>query len=131
MSDEITWHCKECSTPIRDGEGYLFIPFRDRRRYKEDLAAWREHYGELAEKAERGTISGKTWHAAFDRPERAEWLTVHRDCDPDPEAPDYWIAIERVRSYRAVIKWTAHLWGKQWVHDETNWRETLEKVAQP
>ena len=54
-------------------------------------------------------------------PGPARWHVYHRRCDPQTASQnDYWFDIERARTDRDLLAWTAHLLDKDWLRD-TNW----------
>lgn len=84
--------CCRCRSPIADGEGYI----------------------EVSQAAVRDFKAGR-------RTDVVGWNAWHRRCDPDPEGPQYWIAVERIRTDEQLDRWDAHLGEKGWVEDCTNW----------
>jgi hypothetical protein len=121
----VTWRCQSCGEPIDAGEGFLCLPYAERRRYQGELGAWKERHP-------RGTDGPDGWidlSALLAMPEHAKWGAWHLRCDPEPDESFYFIAVERIRSPWDVLHWTGHLLGKQWI-DETDWITVLRTVSQ-
>jgi predicted GIY-YIG superfamily endonuclease len=103
--------CDTCHEPVDDGLGFLEVRYDDIDRHSR---AWDEFYKELRPLSECPTV------------QRAHWL-VHHDngwCSPNHGGGSYWIDVERIRTREALIAWTAHLLGKQWLAD-TDWYQVL------
>ncbi len=51
-----------------------------------------------------------------------KWVVLHRACDPFPDDPGYWIAVERYRTEEHQFDWFRHLAEKCWF-DKQDWWE--------
>jgi hypothetical protein len=112
-----------CSEPVADGAGYITIAYRDINAHYEAEAKW-----EAAHPPEPG-LQFLPLEEFLSGPGPIPWRVLHRrPCDPDPGGLDYWIAVERIRDQAAVISWTAHLLGKDWL-PKSNWDEILHRVV--
>lgn len=118
--DKITWNCQACGQPIADGHGYLNISRSTLRRVEE---AWTEH-----ERRNDGLMSLAELLAL---PAPVRWLPFHHLCDPDPTGDDtaYFISVERIRTPRQALWWTAHLMGKTWT-EHTDWDQVIERLGE-
>lgn len=119
-SDGLVWRCEVCRNPIADEEGYITISYADlddHRLATEKANAWK------AAEIER---TGSTWIATPITlyPDYVRWRILHGTCDPQPQSSDYWIGVERVRTPRALLGWTAHLLEKGWLR-HTSWAYIL------
>lgn len=102
MMSELILTCQVCKKPIADKTGYLWI---DENEY---LNKWQS--SESPEKT--GLV---------------KWQAHHEKCDPDIDAMSYTIEVERIRTYEQLLKWTAHLYNKNWFY-YTNWVEVVAGV---
>jgi hypothetical protein len=59
-------------------------------------------------------------------PKPAHWRIVHDSCVDieDATAVNYWIACDRIDTWRKAAGWTAHLMGKIWF-EGTDWDKLL------
>lgn len=114
----ITWTCDGCDKPIADGEGYIAVAYSDIRKTEEAREAW--------ERANPGPMF--TGAALMAYPKDARWHALHRDCDPLPDAADYWFGVERLRTIRHALDWTLHLMEKVWLPC-TDWVAFLRRVV--
>ena len=55
-----------------------------------------------------------------------KWVVLHRDCDPFPDDPGYWFAVERLRTEDHELDWFMHLGGKCWF-DPVDWHDLLDR----
>lgn len=115
---ELEYLCDLCSRPVRDGEGSLYINFGELRSRQSAKAEWdasRDASGALDIMGLLGLPGLATWH-------------IHHDgCRPEG-TDDYDIAVEDVRTWRGLVRWTAHLMEKRWL-PETDWRVLLGNAA--
>ncbi len=119
---EIVWRCDVCANPIRDDDGYLCVSYPELFEHKKAVREWDEaHAGQFAITADE--------FLTFPSPVR--WRVLHRGCDPDLESSAYWIAVERIGTPGAVVRWTAHLLeSKGWLQS-TTWADLLREVGGP
>lgn len=110
------WVCSSCRRTVKGKGaqgGWLSIRYTDIALATNARKLWdQDHAGQTV-------FSGAD---LFGLPEPAQWSVYHRKCDPDPEASSYWIDVERIRTWRSVVSWWAHLSEKAWLGD-TNWGE--------
>jgi hypothetical protein len=115
---ELDFICDACSRPVADGQGSLYVNFGElgaRRTAKAEWEASRDPSGALDIMGLLGLPGLATWH-------------IHHDgCRPEG-ADDYDIAVERIRTWRDLCRWTAHLMEKNWLV-ETDWRVLLGNAA--
>jgi hypothetical protein len=111
---DLVWICETCSKPIDNGTGWVHIDYRDINRAEKDLppepTGFRVDLGAWMD-----------WKPAH-------WQVHHKACDPDMDAPDYVIDVDRARTHAKLLGWTAHLMGKTWL-DSTDWQELIERQA--
>ncbi|WP_458317879.1 hypothetical protein [Mycolicibacterium brisbanense] len=127
MSDtsDLIWACDSCGKPVRDGTGYIHVSDFDRAEYRRNLAAWEATLPPRTGGPLDGLLSGRD---LMNYPKPAKWQVHHGKCDPDPDAPDYWFAVERCRTPAAMLRWTAHLLGKGWFAEETDWSDFVYRT---
>ena len=111
------WRCDVCRELIADGEGYLTV----------DLAATVEaERAVVAIRREHETRKYLTGADLTAYPDRVEWETLHRGCDPHIDRPDYTIEVERIRTLSDLLDWNTHLHGKSWL-DVTTWDRFIQR----
>lgn len=118
MSADLTLVCRGCGRPIEGDTGSLFVTYEaiaERRRLE---AAWNAEHGD-------GLISGA---ALMLYPETVHWRAYHYACDPERELDSYWIGAERLRTWRDLARWTAHLMAKRWF-PLTDWDCLLREAS--
>lgn len=54
------------------------------------------------------------------------WVVLHRECDPFPDDPGYWISVERYRKEIHEREWFCHLHSKRWF-DLDDWDDLLHR----
>jgi hypothetical protein len=115
---ELEYVCDGCMRPVADGDGALYLNFgelAESRRAKEQWDTSRDPSGRL------DIVS------LLLLPGLASWHIHHDACRPEG-ADGYDIAVERVRTWRDLVRWTAHLMEKNWL-PHTNWRSLLGNAA--
>lgn len=115
---ELDYICDTCLRPVADGEGCLYLSFgdlADHRRAKREWEASRDESGRL-------DILGLLGLPSF-----AAWRIHHDVCRP-AGVDGYDITVEEIRTWRGLVKWTAHLMEKNWLV-ETDWRVLLGNAA--
>jgi hypothetical protein len=120
----LTWLCDACGEPIADDEGYITVNYAEIHAYDR----WNEEFDEKQRAKAKGGLVMYRLSELNGMPEPARWRKLHQRCDPDPESTDYWIGIERIRTRPEVLRWTAHLLGKNWIQS-TTWRDILHRAA--
>lgn len=118
MTVELDYLCDVCGRPIEDGKGSLYVRDVDLRVRRTDDQEWRRVHGD-------GPV---TITELFSHPRGALWLIHHDRCRPD-ESDGYHIAVEQVRTWRDLLRWTAHLMDKTWLPD-TNWGAVIGAAAE-
>lgn len=115
MSDLIAWRCNECGNLIADGDGYVEVNDRKARVVR---LKWKSLDG-------GGVIGG------LDLPELVEWQSTHAVCDPNPGNGNYHFSAERIKTVKQALRWTLHLYEKDWAHytdwDRFIYRNVLEE----
>jgi len=122
VAARLEWACQLCGGLIKDGDGYVELPNRERTRHARETSEWEAEH---------------PWPASGFRclpvseleklPREPHWWAIHRGCDPRPEEDGYWFDVGRIRSLAEVIDWTAHLMEKNWFH-ETDWSRLLYRI---
>ena len=111
--DELQAICDVCTFPIGDGEGFLFVDSGDAQEFA------------TAERPSSMTLDDMINAALVE-----EWTTAHTRCNtPDDHPQAYAIEVDRIRTYRAALSWTAHLMGKPWLTG-TNWDQLLQQLCE-
>lgn len=118
----ITWLCEICGDPIADRSGYVGVSTQESLRYKREREQFEIDHPRI------GGMRILSGAALFEVPKPAHWQVIHRSCDPDPEGGGYWIEIERARTEKQLLNWTAHLMHKRWL-TETDWYRLLERIG--
>jgi hypothetical protein len=113
----LTWLCQSCQEPVADGAGYLHVNHTEVHHVQREHADFDKRHPGVVNMGELLAL-----------PDLAEWMVHHATCDPRPESNDYWIGIERIRTHAAVINWTSHLMGKNWL-TYTNWINLLRSLV--
>lgn len=113
FTEPLVWLCHVCGRPVKNGDGWL-------------LADVYSH--------PRGHTAGQTWLLFLAESPPAclyRWHSLHRSCDPRPEAGDeYYIAVEAIRTNEDVTRWTKQIQGKVW-YPLTNWAEVIRDRILP
>lgn len=125
---ELVWSCSACGAPIADREGYLTVNVSDADGRNGAAAARRADLGLTNTRDADGQPQVVTLGDLLTIPDEVPWWALHDACGPDADDLRYWLAIERIRTPLALIKWTAHLYGKRWF-DDTTWMDILEHVG--
>lgn len=110
---DLVWICEHCTQPVDDGTGYLHINLTE------------VHQAEVAE-AKLGEYVDIDQLLEIRTP---RWQTHHQACDPDLDAPDYFIDVNRLRTHADLLARTAHLSGKRWI-DITDWYDLIARLAE-
>src|SRR5699024_9766806 len=113
-------HCKK---PIANKKGYVCVSYADINRYEKSASEWKTEH---QQPNEDGLILIPA-SAYFDYPSCAQWITTHLECDLNPDSLDYWMPVERLRTYERLLQFTAHIMGKTWI-DSTNWPVLLRRT---
>ena len=131
----LVWRCERCGKPIGDGAGYVAMSFAELHAYKRALEAWNER----VDRDYPGAFRCYPVSELLDYPEPVRWHVLHGLCDPEPDSPDYWIGVERIRTAAAVISWSSHLIRKNWIHETddclppwtggSTWNAVLDEAA--
>lgn len=114
-----TWMCEVCHEPVIGRTGYLAFRYPEWEANREADRAWTTQH------TLPGGIVG--WNVGADTPPPGyvRWHVLHADCDQDPDsAAGYWIEVHRIRTWREVASWSAHLHAKAWFAD-TDWADRL------
>lgn len=106
----IPWNCDTCRLPIEDRKGYVWISPRRALRRMQEIEAWRPGGGVSA-------------------PEVLNWQAMHEACETDPEGPEYWWDIERLRTPAGVEEFRSHLAAKVWSLTATDLESFVERAS--
>ena len=110
VTDILVWNCDVCGKPVADGKGYICVDVSAADAFRAAYEEWKAAHRRLINLTELMAM-----------PSAAPWHVYHKRCDPQMvSANDYWFDVERVRTDRDLLGWTAHLFGKDWFRD-TNW----------
>jgi hypothetical protein len=120
----LTWSCDVCKRPIPDDAGYITVPYAEIHAHRE----WNDEFDEMLRIRGNGGLAVYTLGELNGMPDRARWHALHRSCDPNLDSNDYWIGVERIRTYPQVLEWSAHLLSKTWITD-TTWQDILRRAA--
>jgi predicted GIY-YIG superfamily endonuclease len=118
----LIWRCSVCDKEVADGDGWLAARYDEFGEVRDARKAWEQRI--------EATYDG--FYPASELlsyPHPAPWRVFHRHCDPSLDSTDYWITVERIRTYPQLVHWTAHLMGKDWLKD-TTWDELLEELGE-
>lgn len=126
--NDLVWPCSMCGAPIADRDGYLTVSVKEADERHPAAAAGRADINIVGLTDADGPTRATTLADLLSVPPEVPWWALHDDCGPEPDDLEYWIAIERVRTVLALIKWTAHLYDKRWFAD-TTWMDILEHVG--
>lgn len=121
----LTWNCDHCNQLIADKKGYIAVSYADIDRYEEEVPKWETKH---AEPISPGSALVFISAAAYrEYPPAAQWQTTHQECDLNPDSHDYWMKVERLRTYERLLEFTAHIMEKKWIKS-TNWPEFLRRT---
>lgn len=119
---ELEFLCDACGRPVEDGHGSLYVLFSELHKRRNAMSAWKAA-------SEPGTPRpAVSLVEALQLPSPAPWHIHHDRCRPRHEGDGYHIDVERIRSWRDLVRWTAHLMEKNWLGD-TNWQVLLGNAA--
>lgn len=106
--------CQTCGQKIE--AGHLGIDTAALAAYRAAMEEWETNHPDGADLMDL-VIGG---------PELVRWVTHCEECEPN--TCGYCIEVAQLRTYKDLIKWTAHLMEKTWLAD-TDWRILLQDVA--
>jgi hypothetical protein len=119
MDVQLDFICDTCGFPVEDGQGAIYVRFEDIRNYQSQKADW------LETRPEHGALDLPTLMAM---PVPIPWHIHHNACAP-ADVDVYGICVEQVRTWRQLLKWTAHLMPKNWL-SATNWASVVGDAAE-
>lgn len=125
---DLVWPCSECGAPIADSEGYITVSVKAADERHAAAAVERADISVTGPTDADGSMRATTLADLLAVPHEVPWWALHDNCGPDPDDLEYWIAIERVRTVLALVRWTAHLYDKRWFAD-TTWMDILQRVG--
>lgn len=111
----LDWTCAACGEPIYDGQGSFAVS----KVGVQDALRIRDEFGSEPVRI-RDALHFVTGMAC--------WQPAHDSCRKLFLELHYDIPVERLRTPRDVLAWTAHLIGKNWL-SVTDWRDWLYRVA--
>ena len=118
MKQDLRAVCDGCGAAVGDEDGLLYVDHNEVRAVQEAHKAWHRPRDEEA----------LTLEELLDHPGPACWQVRRTACLVTAEHAVYGIAVERVRTWRHLVGWTAHLMGKPWL-PATDGDELLEQTA--
>ena len=118
MDVEIDYICDTCGRPVDDGEGALYVLHADIVNARTARAEW--------EKTTRGGPIDVV--SLLTMGDSAPWRIKHDTCGA-LIADGYDISVEKVRTWRQLLSWTAQLMGKTWL-PATDWAVVIEDAAE-
>lgn len=115
---ELEFICDSCGKHIDDGEGVVRLSFGQLSDYRR-----------ATKEAVKDETPGRAINIAslLSRPSRVPWHIQHLTCRPEDDDA-YEIDVEQVRTWRALLGWTAHLMEKNWLVS-TTWVGLIGAVA--
>jgi hypothetical protein len=118
MNVELEFICDSCGSRIADGDGVIRMSFGQLSDYKRAMA-----------ETQPDRTPGRVFDmAAFlARPSSVPWHIQHLVCRPEGDDA-YEIDVEQVRTWRALLGWTAHLMEKNWLAS-TTWAAVIGSAA--
>ncbi|MDX3229410.1 hypothetical protein [Streptomyces sp. ME19-01-6] len=126
MAADLALICDACKTSIADDDGYLWIDNDAVNKASRAYADWERQHTVKEGPLEGGVMYGAG--ALFDLPDDVPWQAHHAACDPNPDANGYPIPAEKLRTWGALLDWTAHLMEKSWLA-QTDWAQLLRNVV--
>lgn len=121
--DVVLFPCAGCGQLIDEGPGHLQVDNAEVAQHELEREEWERRHPDDEFGGKLLTIADLK---AF--PALARWQAWHWDCDPDHDSSAYAIHVERIRTPRDVIAWTAHLMEKDWL-TATDWSELLHNIG--
>jgi hypothetical protein len=112
--------CRTCRREVTSG-GHLVVDMGQVARVER---ASEEFDAYLASKP-FPVIEGDDWNRM---PDLASWGVFHHACDPAPERNGYFIEIERVATWPALVRLIGHLAEKKWLK-HTDLAALLRSIA--
>jgi hypothetical protein len=119
MDIELDFICDTCGRPVEDRQGALYVRFEAIRDYQSQKAEWQGN------RPEHGALDVAT---LMTMPSRIPWHIHHNECAPTT-VDVYDICVEQVRTWRALLGWTAHLMEKTWL-PSTTWAALIGDAAE-
>ncbi|MCM2431066.1 hypothetical protein [Streptomyces sp. RKAG337] len=116
MTDDLVAVCDLCLQAIADGEGALEV---DTAAADRAARIWRERVGPDPLAVFRTTPGARP----------VAWTVRHGGCGSAPRFA-YTIAVERVRSWTALLHWWTHLADKSWL-PATDWQDLMVRALEP
>lgn len=118
MNADLVLICHLCRESIEGDTGALRVTFAELAEHRQREAEWKaSHAGELVDLTDMLLA-----------PEDVHWRAYHDRCDPDFEQSSYQIDAMKLRTWRDLARWTAHLMGKNWF-PFTDWDDLLREAA--
>jgi len=115
---ELEYICDYCGGPIEDRKGCLEVFFSDIHSYRHAQQEWQQVHGDGPH-----TIS-----QLLQLPSHVPWRLHHYTCNPH-RVDGYDIDVAKVRTWRDLVRWTAHLLEKNWLA-LTDWHQVIRAAAE-
>lgn len=119
MTVELDFICDTCGRPVEDGEGALYVLHGEIVERRSAMADWESM------RPPNGLTDLPT---LLMMPAPAPWRIQHDACGA-VAVDGYDIGVEKVRTWRALLGWTAQLMGKTWL-PSTNWASVIGDAAE-
>ncbi|MEU4180982.1 hypothetical protein [Streptomyces sp. NPDC026589] len=119
MDRELVLVCQECDRRIWGGFGYLWADTTQVAHVGQARRDWEAKHSD-------GPVDLLNF---LSYPEPAPWQAHHQACDPDREGAHYRLASQKLRTGADLLRWTAHLMGKNWLH-LTDWSDLIQEALQ-
>lgn len=119
LPGRIVWTCATCRQPAR--AGLIHIDLRAVTQRQGEMKDWEERRSSGARAIELGEL--------FSMPPIVHWQISCDACHRGCSGSCYEIGLKQCQSVYALIKWTAHLYGKSWF-SATDWIDFIHRVAQ-
>lgn len=119
MTADLTLICHGCRFPIEGDTGALRVTFADIAKNRQQDAEWKASHAEGTAMDLAEFLLG---------PDHVHWRAYHDKCEPEPDLSAYQIDAAKLRTWRDLARWTAHLMSKNWFA-ATDWGVLLEQAA--
>lgn len=118
----IHWRCDKCQKEIADDDGAVWIDHCVVNQRTADYKEWEES------DPNKGSFYRDIAYL-MKMPPAVKWNVHHYDCADIPDFTGYDLDVSSVRTEWDLIHTTAHLMGKAWVPEHTNWEDILNRAA--
>ena len=118
------WTCEVCANPLRGDDGLVAVSYDEIDGRRAETESWRSAH-RIGSDDDPVTI-GTDFD---DYPAQVRWHVIHDRCGGESRVSrPYGIDSGRLRTWRNVTAWTAHLTEKRWFA-ETDWPQLLRTAG--